>query len=102
MWPFTRKKIEPPPVWVRVPRLTTPEQDDEIDFPDITIIENLNGVSWEDAPLPPVFHRCTQQTRGWHKLHPIGRCACGGIQNDNGSWRNKNDRRKIERLYRRL
>lgn len=41
---------------------------------------NLNGVPWDKAELPPLWHRCYAQTC---TMHVVGmshrdRCACGG------------------------
>jgi hypothetical protein len=94
MWPFTRKEnVEP--VWIEVPRPTGTHDE-------MRTIENLNGVSWSDAPLPPMIHRCTPQTQGWIEFDYVGRCACGAIQGNSGYWQQKNDRRKMARLYARL
>jgi hypothetical protein len=55
-------------------------------------VESLGGVLWADAPLPPRWHRCTTQTRGWIGLNWIERCACGATKLD-GRWIGKNETR---------
>lgn len=48
-----------------------------------TSIENLDGVSWTDAPKPRRFHRHWAQTRGWiNWFSLVERCACGAIRLD--------------------
>lgn len=56
-------------------------------------LENLNGVGWRYAPIPPRWHRCAPQTRG---LWDIERCACGAIRENKGSgrWFGRNSRRR--------
>lgn len=60
-----------------------------------TSIENKDGVTWSEAPLPKRFHKCRPQSRGWIKFSFIERCACGAHRYDGcGSWMLKNSRRK--------
>lgn len=57
-------------------------------------LEDLDGVSWVDAPVPPRLHRCRAQTRGLLPTGMVYRCACGGISRDGRWWSQKNTRRK--------
>jgi hypothetical protein len=60
-----------------------------------TDAEHLDGVPWYDAPVPPRFHRCKPQTRGWYKTSFIERCACGAIRSQGSyGWISKNERRR--------
>lgn len=52
------------------------------------------GLGWQNAPLPPRWHRC----RPWHVGYlgqRIERCACGATRSDVANfWHDKNLRRK--------
>lgn len=68
-----------------------------------TVIANLDGVFWGDAPLPRRWHACWAQTRGWDRaddgLMVIFRCACGAIRAlGDPRWSDKNSRRKGRHL----
>jgi hypothetical protein len=57
-------------------------------------IESLDGVDWNDAPLPRRWHDCTAQTRGWMSLNYVERCACGAIRDSTREpWMEKNQTR---------
>jgi hypothetical protein len=59
-----------------------------------TTIEDLDGVSWHDAPLPSRWHHCKPQTRGWIGLNYTERCACGAIRlSARDPWMEKNQTR---------
>jgi hypothetical protein len=61
----------------------------------VTDVEHLDGVSWSDAPLPPVNHECWAQTRGWYKMFErIYRCACGAVGGPGEPWIRKNERQR--------
>jgi len=62
----------------------------------ITDAEHLNGVPWYKATIPPRWHRCKPQTKGWYRdTTPIQRCACGAIRSPGSyGWISKNERRK--------
>lgn len=56
-----------------------------IDAPEVRVfIEDLDGVSWREAPIPRRWHRCWAQTRGVIGGDFIMRCACGAIRR--GQW----------------
>jgi hypothetical protein len=59
-------------------------------------IETRCGLYWDQAPLPPRFHRCRPWTVGFDGLKPpTRRCACGAISfADIPGWSEKNARRK--------
>lgn len=59
-------------------------------------IESLNGLDWYEAPLPPRWHRCKAQTRGYMTLNAIARCACGATY-IMGGWIGKNETRNMRR-----
>lgn len=56
-------------------------------------MEDLDGVSWHEAPLPRRWHRCRAQTRGFIFNSYIERCACGATWLLDGRWIEKNSRR---------
>ena len=57
-------------------------------------VENFEGVSWADAPIPRRWHHCTPQTRGRTSTgRSIQRCACGAVW-ISGAWIHKNARRR--------
>lgn len=58
-------------------------------------ITDRDGISWHEAPLPPVRHRCEAWTKGWSGLTLVERCACGGIRMDGrfGTWSEVNKRK---------
>jgi hypothetical protein len=63
-----------------------------------TDIQNVGGVGWWEAPLPPRKHKCTPQTTGWTSgFTLVERCACGAIRLDRRSWRERNSRQGAER-----
>ena len=57
-------------------------------------LEDLNGVSWSDAPVPPRWHRCKAQTQGLLPTGWVYRCACGAISSDARWWSQRNSRRR--------
>lgn len=57
-------------------------------------LENLDGVSWLDAKMPPRLHRCKAQTRGLLATGMVYRCACGGISGGGRWWSQRNSRRR--------
>lgn len=63
-----------------------------------TQIEELDGISWADAPIPRRWHKCAPQTKGWlNYFTQVFRCACGAIARVDGGelyWMEKNSRRK--------
>ncbi|MCW2300614.1 hypothetical protein [Rhodococcus erythropolis] len=61
-------------------------------------IEHRDGIEWHQAPVPPRWHRCKAQTRGWMNLFTyIERCACGAIRRDLGTWHDRNQTRKARK-----
>ena len=59
-----------------------------------------DGVAWNDAPLPPRWHRCKVQTRGYDRLELIERCACGATRFDGGGvWVGKNETRDYRKRH---
>jgi hypothetical protein len=57
-------------------------------------IESLGGVMWNKSPLPPRWHRCRPQTRGWLTGY-AERCACGATRlSPGGPWLERNQTRK--------
>lgn len=56
--------------------------------------ENLNGVWWHKAPLPPRLHRCTPQSRAVISDRKVERCACGATRLDDGAWFERNSRKR--------
>jgi hypothetical protein len=58
---------------------------------------HVNGVGWNEAPLPSRFHRCWGQTTGWQGLTRVERCACGAIRLDGRGWSERNARRRRAR-----
>jgi hypothetical protein len=67
------------------------------DGPGPEYIEELDGIHWTDAPLPPRWHRCKPQTRGYATGEFVQRCACGAVW-ILGGWTNRNERRKGKRF----
>lgn len=62
-------------------------------YPDDT--KHRDGVAWDDAPAPSVFHRCHVQTEGWIGFSQIQRCACGAMRTNRSVrpvWHDKNQR----------
>ena len=95
--PAKREKLPDP---ASDPARWLQEPADEFDFPRGYIssndIKHLDGIPWHEAPLPPRFHRCKPQTKGWVGFSQVNRCACGAIK-DVGTqrgWCEKNSRRK--------
>jgi hypothetical protein len=43
-------------------------------------IENVGGVDWFFAPVPPRRHQCWPQTRAFLNGEHLERCPCGGIR----------------------
>ena len=56
-------------------------------------IEDLDGISWADAPVPPRLHRCKAQTQGLLSSGWVYRCACGAISSD-GRWGSRRNSRR--------
>lgn len=56
-------------------------------------LEDLDGVHWSDAPVPPRWHRCKAQTQGLLPTGWVSRCACGAISKDGRWWSRRNSRR---------
>ena len=54
-----------------------------------------DGVWWNDAPVPPRWHRCWAQTTGFFEGRRVERCACGAIRysGDGVGWTDRNSRR---------
>lgn len=60
-------------------------------------IEHRDGISYEDAPLPRRWHRCSPWTTGRKPSGVIFRCACGAIAySDTSEWFWVNDRRRVK------
>lgn len=60
-------------------------------------VTHRDGVAWFDAPIPRRWHRCSPQTKGWHNLTLVLRCACGaigGYEYGRLVWDERNSRRK--------
>jgi hypothetical protein len=55
-------------------------------------VENLDGVSWADAPRPRWWHRCRAQTTAMLDRAFISRCACGASRVNGGWWYGRNSR----------
>jgi hypothetical protein len=69
---------------------------------NLDYIESLSGIMWNDAPLPPRWHRCGAQTRGWISLNYIERCPCGATRlAPGGRWTERNQTRKSQARRRR-
>jgi hypothetical protein len=71
------------------------------DEPSIT---DRDGIPWDQAPIPPRWHRCWPQTTIAHPLAgpaiDIGICACGGVSvgaSIGPTWTRKNYRRRYTR-----
>lgn len=64
-------------------------------------LEHRGGIHWNHAALPPRWHRCKPQTRGFMSGEVIERCACGAARFGPGSpWVNKNETRNArKRLF---
>lgn len=61
-------------------------------------MHHLDGVPWNEAPMPPWLHRCKVQTYGYTGYFTlIERCACGAIRMNGLGWHRKNERRKGKR-----
>lgn len=62
-----------------------------------TQIEDWEGVSWHEAPVPGRLHKCSVQTKGWiNYFTQVFRCACGAIgmaYGDRIEWSDRNSRR---------
>jgi hypothetical protein len=58
--------------------------------------ESIDGIEWPDAPLPPRWHHCRAQTRGWFASYGyIERCPCGAARlSVHGPWMEKNQTRR--------
>lgn len=57
--------------------------------------EHLNGIPWDQAPIPRRWHRCKAQTvRHMGLMSVMDRCACGAYRDESGRWRLKNARRR--------
>lgn len=63
-------------------------------------LEDLDGVSWLDAPLPRRLHRCRAQTRGVMPSGTVYRCACGAMSRDERWWSRRNSRRRASSTIR--
>jgi hypothetical protein len=65
--------------------------------------ESIDGIEWPDAPLPPRWHRCQAQTRGWFTSYGYTeRCACGAIRGSiHDPWGEKNQTRRQRAQQRR-
>lgn len=60
-------------------------------------VEHLDGVDWFYADVPPRWHRCWPQTRGWVSVYRelVERCACGSLRFDgHGPWVDRNSRKR--------
>jgi hypothetical protein len=42
-------------------------------------ITDVDGISWHEAPVPPIRHECFAQTKGNLLGAYIERCPCGAI-----------------------
>lgn len=63
----------------RLQKWTPPTGEYVLDYRSddgLTEIEDMNGVSWTKAELPPTHHRCYPQTRAWMNFERVFRCAC--------------------------
>lgn len=61
----------------------------------IQYVEDVEGISWADAPTPRWLHRCAPQTRAWLRDHYTQRCSCGAARNVvQGRWTRKNEVRR--------
>lgn len=63
-------------------------------LPDREVADSLNrnGVRWNEAPAPPVDHRCHAQTVSSSRdavgaWVPVSRCPCGATRVPGGGWR---------------
>lgn len=59
----------------------------------LEFVEDLDGVSWYDAPKPKRLHRCAPQTTGYIGGVHIDRCSCGAVRINMRTWEEKNSRR---------
>jgi hypothetical protein len=80
------------------PKPIDPSRYVERDLPHMgpfDLIRDLDGVEWNDAPLPPPVHRCWVQTDAWLGMRNVQRCACGAIRMlPDEVWVDRNQTRK--------
>lgn len=61
-------------------------------------IWHLDGVPWNEALLPWLWHRCWPQSYGFPSTGWITyRCACGAVSLDGDAWIDRNSRRRFMR-----
>lgn len=68
-------------------------------YDDTPLVFHLDGIPWNEAPVPRRWHRCWIQTWGYAGVtfHPIvNRCPCGATRFPTISehWSDRNTRRR--------
>ncbi len=56
------------------------------------LIDHLDGIPWNKAPIPRRWHRCWTQSWGLFPDGPVHRCACGAMSSDGKHWVFRNER----------
>lgn len=70
-----------------------------LDVHDHVVVMHHDGIPWDQAKIPPRWHRCRRQTWGVvNYFTVIDRCRCGAVRHHDarhgaGPWRDKNRRR---------